>query len=647
MSSTDSPRDGSGWPPGGWPSPLSASAIAAGAGALTELRACDGTLYWLESRPRESGRTTLLRADDAGVHEVTPAPINVRSRVHEYGGGAYLPTRDGVFFVDDRDGDVHHLAADGTRRRLTDGRGAMRFADFAYDPRRQRVLAVCERQAPGEPENLIVAIPLHDGPEGPQPLVTLHRGHDFYAAPRLSPDGTALAFVAWDHPNMPWDGSLLKLARLDDEGRTTDETVVAGSAAEAVQQPVWTDPDGLVFASDVDGYWNLYRYDASGVHCLLQDGAEYAEAPWQLGSSTIAPVGGAWLAGVRFADGAGELVLIDGARGFAAPLTAQWLECESLCAIPGAVAFIGRSADAPAAVVVRSLADGTERVIARAWLPDLPARVIARAEPRTFRARDGAIIHALLYRPQNPDCALAPDDRPPLLVSVHGGPTARSSAALHLRTQYFTSRGWAVLEVDYRGSTGYGRRYREALNGRWGDLDVADCEDATAALLHEGLVDGRRVALRGSSAGGLTVLAALAGSRLFGAGTSLYGIGDLAALARDTHKFESRYVRSLVGDDAACARRSPIHQADRIQSPVLFLQGADDRVVPPAQADGMAAALRARRVPFAYVLFAGEGHGFRQASSVERALECEYAFYCRVFGIEPATPLPPLEIEYP
>jgi dipeptidyl aminopeptidase/acylaminoacyl peptidase len=325
------------------------------------------------------------------------------------------------------------------------------------------------------------------------------------------------------------------------------------------------------------------------------------------------------------------------------------LEYQSLCATGGAVAFIAASAEGPPCVVLRQLADGTEHVIASAAIPDrardFQGAAIARAEPRVFHARDGGHVHGLFYRPANPACIGPPGNRPPLLVTVHSGPTGRSSAALNLRIQYFTSRGWAVLDVDYRGSTGYGRRYRAALNGRWGELDVADCEDAARALVHEGLVDPDRIAIRGSSAGGFTALAALAHSSLFRAGTSLYGIGDLTALARETHKFESRYLETLVGDAATCMARSPIHQAHRIRSPVLFLQGTDDRVVPPAQALAMVAALRAQRVPVAHVEFAGEGHGFRQAANIERALESEYAFYCRVFDIESAYPLPALEIE--
>jgi dipeptidyl aminopeptidase/acylaminoacyl peptidase len=662
-------------PYGGWPSPLSAHAIARGAGALGELRVAGNTLYWLEGRPEEDGRTTLLCAHvadaDRGAsgsgdptalnpktsepRELTPRPYNVRGRIHEYGGGAYLPTQAGVFFVNAGDGELYHLPPDGAPRRLTDCGGNFRFGDFSWDVRRSRLLAVCERPAPGsdstEPENLLVAIPVRSrsdrasAPVAADALEIVHRGHDFYAAPRLDPDGNRLAFVAWDHPNMPWDGTLLNLAELDADGRIVAETIVAGGAAEAVQQPVWMPDGALLFLSDQTGFWNVHRYGADGVVCLLEEGAEYGEPPWGLGMSSLAALGRDHAAAVRFADGTSEIVLLDTRSGFASPLPSGWQEHESLVALDGAVAFVGRGAERPPAIVVLALAEGVARVIAQAWLPPLDVHTLVAAQPRTFRARDGAFVHGYLYLPQARDGAPPSRGRPPLLVSVHGGPTARASAALNLRNQFFTSRGWAVLEVDYRGSAGYGRRYRDALNGRWGRLDVTDCEDAVRALVDEGLVDPERLAIRGSSAGGFTVLAALAASGLFGAGASIYGIGDLAALARETHKFESRYLDALVGDPSEYATRSPLNHAARIRSAVLFLQGADDRVVPPGQATAMAEVLRRRGVPVAHIEFPGEGHGFRKAAHIEQALASEYAFYCRVFGIAPAEPLAPLEIE--
>jgi len=400
-----------------------------------------------------------------------------------------------------------------------------------------------------------------------------------------------------------------------------------------------------VFLSDLNGFWNLYRYDDSGLYCLLEDGAEYAEPPWVLGESTTVPVGPTHVVARRWLDGAGELVLVDVTRGFASPLCSTWIDYQSLCALPGALYCIASRADGPDALIRVALDGSGSTQLHSASMPAIEPADVARASAEVLVGRDGNGIHVNLYEPCSAAYAGPVDTRPPLLVLVHGGPTARAHPALNLRIQYFTSRGWMALEVDYRGSSGYGRRYREALNGLWGLLDVTDCEDAAQALVRARRVDPERIAIRGSSAGGLTVLAALTNSPTFRAGTSLYGIGDLTALARDTHKFESRYLDTLVGGPAALTARSPIHQADRITAPILLLQGSEDRVVPPAQAHSMLDALRARRVPAAYIEFPGEGHGFRTAAHIERALESEYAFYCRVFGLVPTAPLPALEIE--
>ncbi|MFM7119470.1 MAG: prolyl oligopeptidase family serine peptidase [Gammaproteobacteria bacterium] len=639
-------------PWGGWLASLSAADIAAGAVQFSELRTFGDAVFWLESRPNEGGRVTLLRALAGVTEELTPAPASLRTRVHEYGGAPYLPTAMGFFFVDDSRGELCLLhpgdaAGASTRvRALTCCGGRVRFADLALDARRNRLIAVCERPGTSEPENLLVALSLAGPPVGPDDLEVLHHGHDFYAAPRLSAQHDRIAFVAWDHPNMPWDGTLLYVADLSSTGACVLPTLVAGGAQEAVQQPVWCDDGALVFLSDASGYWNPWLLDASGVRAVLEDGADYGEAPWALGGATLVPLGDAWLAAVRRVDHGAELVLINRHTGFASPLPCEHAEISQLCASGAGLAFISGRSDRPAAIMHRRLQDGVETALALAPQPSMPPGTIALPRRERFRTRDGATISGLFYAPTHPDHR-GPDEPPPLLVLAHGGPTARVSAALNLRTQFFTARGWAVLDVDYRGSSGHGRASRDALNGRWGALDADDCEDAARALVHAGRVDARRIAIRGSSAGGLTVLAALARGNTFGAGISVYGIGDLVALARATHKFESRYVDTLVGDAAAQRQRSPIHLAGRIRSPVLLLQGSDDRVVPPEQASAMVDTLTHLRVPVACVMYPGEGHGFRRADTLQHALLCEYAFLCRAFGIEPAEPLPALEIDLP
>ena len=638
-------------PYGSWPSPISAAAIAAGATSLSELRSEGDALFWLESRPRENGRTSLLRWRAAsGVQELTPAPFNVRSRVHEYGGGAFLPTDIGVFFVNFNDQDIYLTREGAEPARLTDSGPDFRFADLCWDATRRRIIAVCEvhdtnpasdQQAEAENRLIAIAVP-ESGPPG-QPA-TLLSGHDFYAAPRLSPDARRLAFVAWDHPNMPWDGTLLKLADLGADGRPVRETVVAGGAEESVQQPGWLDNKTLIFISDTGGYWNLYRFDDSGIECVYQDAADYAQPPWVLGMSSWVALDGKLLVAVRHQDQRSELLLLDTRQGFASPLAGRWVEHQYLCASKRIPCFIGGREDGPPEVIRHSFSSEGSVRLARAQAPDLGNITLSKAEPVSFPTRDGRRAFAYYYAPAHPEVSAPADEKPPLVVMTHGGPTAAASPALNLRIQYFTSRGFAVLDVDYRGSSGYGRGYREALDGQWGVIDVTDCEDGVNWAIGQGLADSRRVAIRGGSAGGFTTLCALTRSRVFSAGASHYGIGDLAALARDTHKFESRYLQRLIGAPENLQTRSPINHVDNLGCPVIFFQGTDDRVVPPNQARTMVAALNRKGLPVAYVEFAGEGHGFRQATNVERALASEYAFYCRVFAIATTEDLPELEI---
>lgn len=629
-------------PYGGWPSVIDAATIAAGAGTLSEPRVHDGVVYWLESRPAEAGRTTLICRDRQGAHrELTPRPYDVRSRVHEYGGGAYLPTDFGVVFVHGPDQDLCLLAGGNITSLIRNGPD-VRYADVCVDVRRRRLIMVCERHPDAaEPVNTLEVLDLARPEAGTR---TLHRGHDFYAAPRMSPDGGRLAFLTWDHPNMPWDGTELRLIELDDSGNPGAETLLAGGAAESVVQPLWL-PDGvLVFASDANGFWNLYRFDDQGILCLLAEGAEYAEPPWALAHSTFTAVGTRHLAAVRRDEQRSELVLMDLEQGFTTPVECPWQEFRGLACHGKDIVFIGSRGDEPPALVRMPLDHSAPEVIARAAMGSLPADWIARAEPVRFPTRDGGRAYAYYYRPTNPRVSPSPGTRPPLLVMTHGGPTAHTSAALNPRIQFFTSRGFAVVDVDYRGSSGYGRAYRRALDGRWGALEVMDCEDAVAYLVAGGKADPRRVAIRGGSAGGFTTLAALTRSRTFCAGASYYGIGDLTALAAETHKFESRYLDTLVGNAAELEERSPIRHVDELSCPVIFFQGTDDRVVPPGQSRAMVKALEEKGLPVAYLEFEGEAHGFRRAENIQRALECEYAFYCRVFAIESDEPLPELEI---
>lgn len=632
-------------PYGSWASPISADAVVAGVVGFAELRALDESVYWLESRPQEHGRCVIVMRDATGqVSDLTPTPYNVRSRVHEYGGSAYLATRAGVFFVNLTDQNIYRIDESGAIQQLTDSTVDTRFCNLCLDVARNRLIAVAELHAtPDEPRNVLAAIELASGD-----ITILEAEHDFYANPTICADGGQLAYIGWDHPNMPWDGTLLKTARFTPTGDLTDSATIAGGANESVLQPVWLDNDKLLFISDANGYWNLYRYDASGLYCVIEDGADYAHAPWVFGLTDFVALDDTHVAIVRQTAQGQELLVINTDSSLTTPIAGEgepWVSFDYLCVLEGQLLFIGAFYDRSPAIIAHDLQNHSAVTIHESRAPDLAPENIASAESLEFPTRDGNCAHAYFYSPQNATCRGAESERPPLLVMSHGGPTSAAGRSLNYKIQYYTSRGWAVLDVNYRGSTGFGRAYRKALDGRWGELDVTDCEDGVRFLEATNRIDPLRVAIRGGSAGGYTTLAALTTTRTFRAGASHYGIGDLTALAADTHKFESRYLEGLLGSEEALVERSPIEHIDALDCPVIFFQGGEDKVVPPNQALGMVNALRHKGIPVAYLEFPEEGHGFRAAANIIRTLEAEYAFFCRIFGITAADSLPEIEID--
>ena len=623
-------------PYGTWPSPIDANIAVSSAKRYANLQAHEDSLYWLESRPDEGGRTTLVRCRGEQATELTPPPFNVRSRVHEYGGGAYCVADGKAFFVNFADQNIYAVATEpgrATPTPITKGDSKERFADLVWDG--GALLAVRETHAAAanqEPLNDLVCIGL-DGS-----ILRLHDGHDFYSSPRPSADGR-LAFLVWDHPNMPWDGTQLVVADYDGR-RLANVTVVAGGVDESIVQPLWCGPSRrrrLLFASDVNGFWNLHAYDQSGVYCMLRDDAEYGGPAWAFAASYFAAASDDHIVARRVADGRPALVMVDVAQGLATPLDERCSSYDDIVWGPGGVAFIAGFAERGPCIAELALDTRRWREVAGAGALPVDAEVISAAEPIVF-ASDSGDAHAFFYPPRNGDCAGEEGELPPLLVTTHGGPTASAAADLSWRVQFYTSRGWAVVDVNYGGSSGYGRAYRERLNHAWGVVDVQDCVACVQHLVAAGRVDPARVAIRGGSAGGYTTLAALTFASVFKAGASHYGIGDLAALNRDTHKFESRYLQTLVGDDDAIRARSPINHVRQLDCPVIFFQGADDRIVPPNQAEMMRDALAAKGIDVEYRLFEGEGHGFRRAENMRVALADEYAFFARVFAIE--APLP-------
>jgi len=632
-------------PYGAWESPIAPAVLAADTVRLGGIGLDGEHALWVEGRPREAGRSALVAAGrDAAPRERLAAPWSVRSRVHEYGGGAFAAAGGTVWFVHDADQRLY-VARPGAAPVPLTPRGALRFADPAPSPDGARVACVCEDHgAAGEPENTLVAVDAAGGG-----VTVLARGHDFYACPRWRADGRALAFLAWDHPDMPWDATTLYLAVVGADGIPGPARAVAGGRGESVFQPQWA-PDGkLWFVSDAPGFWNLHRLEPEGPRCVLREAAEYGMPMWQLGMSSYGFAGAGTLVAASCREGRWHVDAIDLRDLRRTPMPLPVSAVSALVAGPGQALMVAASPRRSASVLRWRLADGTVEALRESAPLALAEEGLSQPEAITFPSAGGAHAHGFFYPPLNPGFEAPAGERPPLLVVGHGGPTGATAAALDPGIQFWTSRGFAVLDVNYRGSTGYGRAYRRLLEGAWGIADVEDCVHGARHLAAAGRVDGARLAIRGRSAGGYTVLAALTFHDAFSAGASYYGIGDLEALARDTHKFESRYLDWLVGPYPQCAQRyrerSPIHHVQRLSCPVIFFQGLEDAVVPPNQAEAMRDALRAKGIPVACLMFEGEQHGFRRAATIVRALEAELSFYGRVFGFEPAGSIEPVAIE--
>jgi dipeptidyl aminopeptidase/acylaminoacyl peptidase len=626
-------------PHGAWRSPITSDLIVAETIGLGAVIVDGDDIYWIESRPSEGGRNVLVRRTrDGGRADVTPPPYNARTRVHEYGGGAATVHRGSAYFSHFADQRLYRLASGGAPEPLTPepGEGSRhRYADGVIDAVRGRWIGVREAHAPdGRVDNTIVALDL----DKMGPGRVLVEGSDFCAAPRLSPDGRRLAWLSWNHPNMPWVGTELWVADLTADGGLAPRRKIAGGDSESIAQPQWS-PDGVLhFISDRSGWWNLHRVDADGaIRALCPRPADFCPAQWVFGQSNYAFLSATQLACSYGEGGRTVLARLEVGSGRLTPLALPYSEFGSVKVCGGKIVCGAGSPTGPSGIVVIDPDSGATEVLrqssAAAADPELQ-RYFTAAQQIEFPTEHGLTAFANYYPPRNPDFGAPASDRPPLVVKCHGGPTSSASSSLSLGIQYWTSRGVAVIDVDYGGSTGYGRAYRERLKGQWGVVDVDDCVNAARHVCADGLADGSRAVITGGSAGGYTVLAALAQRDFFRGGASYYGVSDVAALARDTHKFESRYLDWLIGPYPEradlYAERSPITHADRLSAPVIFFQGADDRVVPPNQTEMMVDALRRRGIPCGYLLFAGEQHGFRRAENIKRALDAELYFYSQL-----------------
>ena len=677
---------------GAWASPFSARGTVS-AGTTRATPVVDGaSVWWLEARVADAGRLTLVRGG-VGVEpvQVSAPGANVRTAFHEYGGGAVgVGGLDGglALYVDLADHRVHRVdvgpGTDAGSGRVGESRpitpaidGQVRWSCFRIDA--ARGVAFClredQRDSAVEPVTSLVRIDL-DGPNedlGVELVLGKRRpvdagesseggggdaGPDFVLDPVLSPDGGRIAWLAWDHPNMAWDGTWLWVASVDEAGDLHDARVVAGGESESVEQPRWLSADRLVLLSDRTGWSNLYTLDVSGgdgeLVALAPEEHDFGQPRWTPDQSSYDLLPDDRIVTTRFADGFARVCLLD-------PTTGEVTEVPTEVTGVFDLRSVGRHhatcratfADRPADVVTIDLRDGTTRPLAGdadgpdpAWV-STPEAVSWRSSAEL--GGDGATAHGFLYPPTNPEVVAPAGDLPPLIVTLHGGPTAAAPAAYTRSRTFWTSRGFAVLDVNYAGSTGYGRAYRERLAGQWGVAEVADVASGARHLAEQGRVDATKVAITGGSAGGYTTLAALTSTDVFAAGASHFGVSDLAALARDTHKLESRYLDGLVapwpeGEDVYTAR-SPIHHVDRLATPLILLQGSEDTVVPPSQAELMFAAVRAKGLPVALVMFEGEGHGFRDPANQARALESELSFYGQVFGFTPSGDVPVVEVE--
>jgi len=634
-------------PYGSWKSPITSELIVSETVQLGQIALDGEDIYWIETRPAEGGRNVIVRwAPDRRTVDMTPSPFNVRTRVHEYGGGAFVVFNGTIYFSNFVDQRIYCQRAGAEPYPITP-QANIRYADGVIDRRRNRIICVREDHtvAPREAVNTLVSLELKGGNGGE----ILASGDDFYSSPRLSSDGLRLAWLSWNHPNMPWDGTELWVSQLKVDGSLGRPERVTGGVDESILQPEWS-PDGvLYFISDRTGWWNLYRLRDGEIESICEMKAEFGRPQWIFGMSTYAFESADQIACTYTLQGIWHLGRLDTATGELEPIETPYTGIRNLRASPSLAVFAGGSPSEPASIVTLNLATHQIEVLRRSSKVTIDEGYLSIPRAIEFPTEDELAAHAFFYVPHNRDYTGPTGERPPLLVISHGGPTSAASSTLSWMVQYWTSRGFAVLDVNYGGSTGYGRRYRQRLNGQWGVVDVDDCVNGACHLVKIGEVDGDRLAIRGGSAGGYTTLCALTFRNVFRAGASYYGVSDLEALAKETHKFESRYLDRLIGPyperSDLYRERSPINFIDRISCPMILFQGLEDKVVPPNQAELMVKGLREKGLPVAYVAFDGEQHGFRKAGNIKRALDAELYFYSKIFGFKAADPVEPVPIE--
>jgi dipeptidyl aminopeptidase/acylaminoacyl peptidase len=635
-------------PYGAWRSPIQAASIAAGAVSFSSITLDGPDVYWIEMRSSEGGRYVLVRrSPDGQTIDITPPGFNVRTCVHEYGGGAYSVKNGMVYFSNFQDQRLYRQTPGEPPVPLTSPVD-MRYADGVFGKRRDRLYLVREdHTAPGEAVNTLVCLDLSlDHLDAGRVVVS---GSDFYSNPRLSPDGKSLCWLAWNHPNMPWDGTELWVAELNADGSLFHQRLVAGGKDESIFQPEWS-PDGvLYFVSDRTGWWNLYRSSGDYPEAVYPMQAEFGQPQWNFGMSSYTFVSAGQLVCYYTHNGRETLLLLDTVTGRARPLETGCASLAYLKAGGGKAFLVAGSPSKPSSIISIDIDIQEVEALRVSRLEDIPPAYISTPQPIEFPTENGLTAYGFYYAPTNPDFIAPQGEMPPLVVMSHGGPTGSASMDYSPRIYYLTSRGFAILDVNYGGSTGYGREYRRRLIGQWGIVDVDDCMNGARCLVRRNLADGNRLAISGGSAGGYTTLCALTFRDIFKAGVSRYGIGDLEVFTHDTHKFESRYMDSLIGPYPERMElyheRSPINFTDRLSCALILFQGLEDKIVPPNQAELMYQAVNKKGLPVAYLTFAGEQHGFRKAENITRMLEAELYFYSKIFRFNLADPVEPVEIK--
>lgn len=628
---------------GSWRSPITPQQIAMGTVRFEETCIDGRDIYWIEGRPWEGGRNVIVKATDGSTEDILPAPFNSRSRVHEYGGGSFISVDGIIYFVNFSDQRVYRMKK-GTDPKPLTPEAPIRYADFVYDGRRDRLLCVIEDHEKGDREalNSIASIDVMTGE-----VHQLASGHDFYSSPRINPSGDKLAWISWDHPNMPWDSTELWIADILSDGNLETPRKIAGGPGISVIMPQWSPGGQLHYVSDDTGWWNIWKQGDEGIEQILDLDSEFGVPPWVFGASTYGFISEDLILCAYTKEGTWKLAEIETGFGDLEERTFPFTDIRSLKVVGDQAVMIAGSPSVPTSIIRLDLSTGVMDLLKRSSEYLIDPGYLSRPEAVNYPS-DGRNAHALFYPPLNQDFEAPDQELPPLIVISHGGPTGAAKTGLNLWIQYWTTRGFAVLDVNYGGSTGYGREYRELLKGNWGIVDVEDCVNGARVMASEGKADRSRMAIRGGSAGGYTTLAALAFTRDFKAGASYFGVSDPSLLLMETHKFESRYMDGLIGpypeSEEIYLSRSPLHHADRIVVPVIFFQGLDDKIVLPDQAEKMVNALRENGIPVAYLPFEGEQHGFRLAENIIRSLEAELYFYSRVFGFEPADELEPVEI---